>query len=201
MGNSILLGNNVDERLVGDFANSIGCLVGCWPIKFLGLPLGGNLLGVDFWKSVLAKVSKTLDGWKKAYLSKGGRLTLIQSMLAALPTCFLSLFRRGWRMISKKVLRDFLWEGHDDWGGEHFVSWSTVCLPNNFWGLGISNILNRNKALTIKWLWRDFLEQHSHWAMVIPRATQNIRNPLYPPFRPSQTGTRHNHISSKQCGL
>jgi hypothetical protein len=33
-----------------------------------------------------------LAGWKRLYLSKGSRLTLIKSTLSSLPTCFISLF-------------------------------------------------------------------------------------------------------------
>ena len=49
------------------------CEVGVWPIKCLGLPLGGNPRKVDFWDSVVTKVSERLDGWKKG---KGTILTL-----------------------------------------------------------------------------------------------------------------------------
>ena len=33
-----------------------------------------------------------IGGWKRLYLSKGGRVTLIKSTLSNLPTYFLSLF-------------------------------------------------------------------------------------------------------------
>lgn len=82
--------------------------------------------------------SKRLDGWKRAYLSKGGRLTIIQSMLVALPTYFLSLFQIPLFQIPKGVaedierrMRDFLWEGNDDWGGEHLVDWSSIVYPKS----------------------------------------------------------------------
>ena len=65
MGKSVLLGINIEERIVTNLANSIGCSVGCWPTKYLGLPLGSNPLSADFWEPVVVKVSKRLDGWKK----------------------------------------------------------------------------------------------------------------------------------------
>ncbi|RVW34547.1 Transposon TX1 uncharacterized 149 kDa protein [Vitis vinifera] len=44
-----------------------------------GLPLGGNPKTIGFWDPVVERISRRLDGWKKAYLSLGGRITLIQS--------------------------------------------------------------------------------------------------------------------------
>ena len=38
------------------------------------------------WNPILEKINKKLAGWKKLYLSKGGRLTLLKSTLSSLPT-------------------------------------------------------------------------------------------------------------------
>ncbi|RVX09324.1 LINE-1 retrotransposable element ORF2 protein [Vitis vinifera] len=40
-----------------------------------GLPLGGNPKTIGFWDPVVERISRRLDGWKKAYLSLGGRIT------------------------------------------------------------------------------------------------------------------------------
>ena len=37
-----LLGINADDDLIHNLAALSGCEVGFWPIKYLGLPLGGN---------------------------------------------------------------------------------------------------------------------------------------------------------------
>ena len=39
MGKSVLLGINSNNDWLHNLANSIGCTVGNWPIKYLGLPL------------------------------------------------------------------------------------------------------------------------------------------------------------------
>lgn len=62
-------------------------------IKYLGVPLGGNPLKISFWESILMRLSKKLASWKKAFLSRGGMLTLIGAVLNALPLYFMSLFR------------------------------------------------------------------------------------------------------------
>ena len=78
---TILLGLGIEEQFVTSLANSMGCEVGLWPTTYLGMPLGGHPCSRIFWEPVLNKVVKRLDGWKMTFLSKGGRLTLIEAVL------------------------------------------------------------------------------------------------------------------------
>ncbi|EXB29684.1 hypothetical protein L484_013458 [Morus notabilis] len=128
--------------------------------KYLGLPLGGNPLQAAFWDLGITRVSRRLDGWKKAFLSKGGRLTLIQSVLASLPIYFLSVFKIpvGVADAIEKLMRDFLWEGFSDDNLSHLVAWEQVHKPKDLGGLRIGNIRKKNEALLAKWLWRFSLE-------------------------------------------
>ena len=80
MRKNTLLGINTDDELLQNMAAMFGCEVGVWPIKYLGLLLGGNSRKIDFWEPMVTKVAKRLDSWKKAFLSRGGRLTLIHSV-------------------------------------------------------------------------------------------------------------------------
>ena len=61
-------------------------------MKYLGMPLGTSFKIVLIWNPILEKMEKKLSGWKRLYLSKGGRLTLLKSTLSSIPTYFLSLF-------------------------------------------------------------------------------------------------------------
>ena len=70
-------------------AESLGCRVGSLPMTYLGMPLGASHKSPTIWNP---KFEHKLAGWKKMYLSKGGRLTLLKSTLSSLPTYYLSLF-------------------------------------------------------------------------------------------------------------
>lgn len=119
------------------------------------LPLGDNPRLSVFWEPVVSKVAKRLDGWKKD-ISKGGRLTLIQSVLASLTVYYLSLFRipTGVAEAIEKLMRDFLWKDFNEEKATHLVAWERVCKPKKNGGLGIGNLMKRNEALLCKWLWR-----------------------------------------------
>ena len=76
-----------------------------------------------FWDPVVEKVAGRLDGWKKAFLFFGGRITLIQSCLSHIPSYFLSLFRIPISVAKrlKKLQRDFLWLGAGEGKKDHLL--------------------------------------------------------------------------------
>ena len=61
-------------------------------MKYLGMPLGTPYKIASMWNLILERMEKKLSSWKRLYLSKGGRLTLLKSTLSSLPTYYLSLF-------------------------------------------------------------------------------------------------------------
>ena len=79
--------NNLDA-----LANILHCRVGNLPMKYLEMPLETSFKTASIWNSILKKMEMKLSGWKRLYISKGGRLMLLKSTLSSLPTYFLSLF-------------------------------------------------------------------------------------------------------------
>ncbi|RVW79332.1 hypothetical protein CK203_040861 [Vitis vinifera] len=70
----------VEEIL--ELAAELGCRVGSLPSHYLGLPLGVPNRASSMWDGVEERVRRRLALWKRQYISKGGRITLIKSALA-----------------------------------------------------------------------------------------------------------------------
>jgi hypothetical protein len=141
---------------VESLAHILGCRIGSLPMSYLGLPLGALFKSLSIWNGVIEKVERRLASWKKLYLSKGGRVTLIHSTLSSIPTYFLSLFLIPVSVAKKleRLQREFLWSGLGDETKFHLVNWNRVCSPIKVGGLGVRNIIKFNQALLGKWLWR-----------------------------------------------
>jgi hypothetical protein len=119
-----------------------------------------------------------LTGWKRLYLSKGGKLTLIKSTLSNLPTCCLSLFPIlvGVANRLEKIQRGILWGGIGDEFKFHQVNWSNLCILKNSGGLGVRNMLQFNQALLGKWLWRFATQRDALWRKLVDIKYDSMRD-------------------------
>ena len=113
--------NNLDA-----LANILQCRVGSLPMKYLEMPLGTSFKTASIWNPILEKMEKKLSGWKRIYLSKGGRLMLLKSMLSSLPTYFLSLFTIPKSVAARmeSIQRNFLWGSSEGSFKYPLVAWT-----------------------------------------------------------------------------
>uniref|UniRef100_A0A2N9HTX3 Reverse transcriptase zinc-binding domain-containing protein n=1 Tax=Fagus sylvatica TaxID=28930 RepID=A0A2N9HTX3_FAGSY len=126
-----------DVPNIEDIREILGCKLALLPMKYLGLPLGANFKENTIWNSVLEKVERRLAGWKRLYLLKGGKVTLIKSTLSNIPTYFLSLFSilAGMARRLEKLQRDFLWCGLEDQPKYHLWLWRYGSERDALWRL------------------------------------------------------------------
>ena len=125
------------------FASKLGCKVGSLPTSYLSLPLGAKHKTLGVWDLIEEIFRERLASWKIQYISKGGRLTLIRSVLSSLPIYYLSLFRMPQKVCARldRFQRQFLWGGSDLDKKVSLVSWATVCTDKRKGGLRIKTYL------------------------------------------------------------
>ncbi|RVW92408.1 putative ribonuclease H protein [Vitis vinifera] len=154
---------------VDEMAVQLGCRVGQLPAVHLGLPLGAPNKAVSGWDGVEEKVRRRLVLWKRQYISKGGRITLIKSTMTNMPVYQMSLFRMPKSVARRleKLQRDFLWGGGNLERKAHLVKWEVVCGDKEKGGLGIRKLTLLNKALLGKWTWRFVCEKEALWKQVL----------------------------------
>ncbi|RVW54346.1 putative ribonuclease H protein [Vitis vinifera] len=158
-----------DVEDILELAAELGGRVGSLPSHYLGLPLGVPNRATSMWDGVEERIRRRLALWKRQYISKGGRITLIKSTLASLPIYQLSIFRMP-KSVAKRVektQRDFLWGGGNLEGKVHLVKWDAVCTEKHKGGLGLRRIATLIRALLGKWIWRFACEKNNFWNQVI----------------------------------
>ena len=60
-------------------------------IEIFGATVRAKFKELSVWNPILEKMERRLADWKRLYLSKGGKVTLIKSTFSSLSTYFLSL--------------------------------------------------------------------------------------------------------------
>ena len=116
------------------------------------------------WSKVEECFEKKLSCWKAKYLSYGGRLVLLNSVLSSLPMFMMSFFE-----VPKGVLKNldhfrsrFFWQRSFDKHKYRLAKWDILCRPKDQGGLGILNLQLQNKCLLAKWL-VNLLNTNSLW--------------------------------------
>ncbi|KAJ3688152.1 hypothetical protein LUZ61_017316 [Rhynchospora tenuis] len=140
------------------------------PITYLGLPLTIRRPKKILFQPLINAFQRKLDGWKARFLSLGGRLTLVKSVLTALPLHYMQVLKLP-RWVLKHlegIRRRFFWKGNDKClGGHCLVNWSTCCLPKANGGLGIIDLERQNQSLLMKWLWKLKHDTTSVWTSTV----------------------------------
>ena len=128
--------------------------VGSLPLTYLRLLLHHQKLPKQCWPPLIERMSSKLAAWKGKFLFWDGRLTLVNSVLHALPTYFMSIFKLS-RWVLKRLdsmRQACLQKEVDKISGFHCrVNWDSTCKSKKQGGLGVKNLSLMNQSLLAKW--------------------------------------------------
>jgi len=97
---SMLTGINITASWLSEAAFVLNYRVGTLPFVYLGLPIEGDACRLEFWQPVLNRIRTRLSSWNNKFLSFGGCLIILKSVMSSLPVYFLSFFKTPTGIIS-----------------------------------------------------------------------------------------------------
>ncbi|XP_045810455.1 uncharacterized protein LOC123904892 [Trifolium pratense] len=152
--------------------------------KYLGVPLVGRAPRRSDYNYLLDQVKSKLSAWKAKQLSFAGRVTLLKSVIEAIPIypMMTTPIPKACLNEIQKIQRAFIWGDEDGSRKYHAVSWDTVTKPKAHGGLGIRRLINMNKACLMKLGWALRTGQQALWIDVVKgkyvRQNSSIEDPI-----------------------
>jgi exonuclease III len=153
---SCLLGINVSEEFLAMGCSFLNCKRGVVPFKYLGLPVGANPRRLATWELLLEQIRRRLNSWGNKFISFGGRIVLLNSVLNSIPIFSMSFMKMPTQVWKKliSIQRAFLWGGVNRGRKISWVKWEVVCQSKCNGGLGVKDVRVMNLSLLAKWRWR-----------------------------------------------
>jgi len=113
---SMLVGINIAESWLTEAASILNCKVGKVPYLYLGLSIDGDPQRLAFWNPVMNSIKSRLSGWQSCFISFGGRLVLLKSVLTSLLVYALSFFKAPLGIISiiESIFNKKNWGGSEE---------------------------------------------------------------------------------------
>lgn len=135
---------------------------------------------------MIDKLRQKVTHWTHCWLSSAARLTLLKSVIQALPIyrCFVQAAPMYFLKEFDALSRQFLWSGNLLSSKWSLVKWESVCRPKQEGGLGLRSAILNGKALAAKLYWRWCTHQHQLWARILNhkylRGVASFEVPRYP---------------------
>jgi hypothetical protein len=149
---------NVSPDRLQHLASMFQCQIGSLPFTYLRLPLGLHNPSVQDCLPLVNRIERRLVG-TTLFLSQGGKLQLVNSVLSSLPTYYMCIIQLSITIIQQidKYRRHCLWRGSDlNAKKPPLAAWKQVQRPKLKGGLGVTNLRIHNEAFLLK-NWHKFL--------------------------------------------
>ncbi|XP_061354128.1 uncharacterized protein LOC133298795 [Gastrolobium bilobum] len=137
--------------------------------RYLGAMMRQGRVSKHLYDGLVEKVRSKLTSWEQQCLSQAGKITLSQSILAAIlayrmQSCKLPL------MVCEAIEKlqiNFIWGDKINARRHHPINWNVVTSPKLHGGLGLRNLARMNDAFLAKKAWKIYTEPEQLWVQVM----------------------------------
>jgi hypothetical protein len=146
---SILLGNKCSDIMGQQVMTILNVQTESFEEKYLGLPVPeGRMKGGRF-QPVKEKYKKKMSDWTEKYTSSAAKETLIKSVMQAISTYSMSVFKFSFGLCEDlmQMIRDFWWNDDKDRRHIHWTSWDNLTKRKSQGGMGFKDLKLFNQAL------------------------------------------------------
>ncbi|CAN1145226.1 Putative ribonuclease H protein At1g65750, partial [Linum perenne] len=166
---ALLCSKNTDRQTCALISARLGISLTQNLGKYLGVPVLHECTTMSTYQEVLARMDSKLAGWKTKSLRLAGRVTLAQSVLAAIPAYLMQtsvLPIDTCNQIDKKI-RAFVWGSSASQKNVHLISWEAIYRPKEEGGLGLRSARTLNLAYLAKLAFLFLHELDALWVRVL----------------------------------
>ena len=114
---------------------------------------------------LLQRLEAAFQSWMGKHLSYVGWLELFKSVIQGMVQFWLNIFPMPRSVIHQIIClcRNFLWTGSILRSKSALVAWHSVCLPKAEGGLGLPDMVGKNRSFLARQLWNIHCKTDSLW--------------------------------------
>jgi hypothetical protein len=136
----LILTSALEERVTEQLVSTMHIEVKSYEsgIKYLGFYLKENSYSYEDWAWIVKKIQNQISSWSHQWLSRGGKLVLINSVLSSILSFLGNYCKNSERYFKQgtKSCFQFLWRGSKDNGGSYLVKWKRITPIERDRGMG-----------------------------------------------------------------